>query len=429
MITDKLLQGTIAEASQRVYLTNTVDPSPFGSFKIKDTMCLPVEEILDKYNGTYPPPCSIDDTTSPWTLNGASSSYRVLATGRLNQTDNYNQEDFDALWDADASGAFDLTQLVTHIDPITHDQHVLFFNPMMAQEWNDTIKASKLSLVDNHIDRYGLDYIASTTSIVTKCIPITVECGLNTTENESSIPYHCSDIFNGDLNQLPANGIERLRGWNTSFFDFENGSPRNISIASQLNPFRYNVTAVVDSVNIEGLRKFWNEHGDPQARQDTVIGIGNGRVGFAISCHSTVYDVRYSLVDGNIHVFNSTPADPRTAAIIKAPLQAGFGNYALFERAAMSVLFNELTIMETMELAFSQTFLALAAGVYVQAPTIEQRWRGDMPVTKLGKAPFYFLVICMFLYAFVVLVFTVIALSIFRRSDVREAHARLIPNE
>jgi hypothetical protein len=50
-------------------------------------------------------------------------------------------------------------------------------------------------------------------------------------------------------------------------------------------------------------------------------------------------------------------------------------------------------------------------------------------LTKLGKGPFYLLVVCMFLYAFVVLVFTVIALSIFRRSEVQEMQVRLIPKE
>ena len=350
----------------------------------------------------------------------------MLATGLLNQTSDYNKEDFNALWNASYLGTFESTQLVTHIDLVTHDQHVFFFNPMLAQEDNVLQEHTRLNLVNNNLDRIGLDYIANTTSIVTECFPITADCEIHTTtSNNSSIPYHCSDIFNGDLNDIPTNGLERLKGWNTTFFNFENGSPRNISIASQLNPFSYNVTAVVDSINIKGLIEFE----DPQVPQGTIVGIGNGRVGFALSCTSTVYDVTYSLVDGNIHVFNTTPTDPSTAAIIKAPLQAGFGSYTLFEKAAMSVLLSNLTVMESMELAFSQTFLALTAGVYVHAPNLEQRWRGDMKLTKLGKGPFYFLVVCMFLYAFVVLVFTVIALSIFWRRDVRELQARLITKE
>jgi hypothetical protein len=94
-------------------------------------------------------------------------------------------------------------------------------------------------------------------------------------------------------------------------------------------------------------------------------------------------------------------------------LQVGFGSYALFEKAATSVLFNNLTVMDSMDLAFSQTLLALAAGVHVHAPNLEQRLRADTTLTTIDKRPFYFLVVCMFVYAFVVLVFAVIALQHF----------------
>jgi hypothetical protein len=425
-VPDKLLQGTVGETSQRVFESNYYDPDSDGSFTINGTLC-PVEEIIpDIYDNRTAPPCSIEGATTPWTLYGAPSAYRILASGLLNQTGDYHKEDFDALSNSSDSGIFSWTQLITHYDLATEDQHVYFFDPSWAEEGSDKQKPPKMDLVNNDLDRFGLDFIANTTSIVTKCVPITADCGMrNVTGNDTSIPYHCSDIFNGDLNEIPTNGLERLKGWNSMFYNTENGVPRNISVASQLNPFYYNVTAVVDSINIGGLVDFR----DPQALAGNIVGIGDARVAFAISCNSTVYDVTYALVDGNIHVFNKTLADPRTAAIVKAPLQAGFGSYSLFEKAAVSVLFSNLTVMDSMELAFSQTFLALASGVYARAPILQQRWRADMTLTQLGKGPFYFLVICMFLYAFVVLVFTVIALSIFRRNDVQEVQVQLMPKE
>jgi hypothetical protein len=417
------LQGTIGTTTQRVYSDVFVDPTITGSFKINETTCPPQETIPDIYdNKPAAPPCSIDRTTEPWTLIGSDAVYRTLATGLLNQTGDYNKEDFNALWNASDSGTFDFIQLVTHINAVTHDQHVFLFDPSWAQEDNDTQPHYKHALVNKDLERHGLDYIAKTNSIVTKCFPITTDCRMHNTSG-GDIPYHCSDNFKGNLNEIPNNGIERLKGWNTNFYNIDNGSPRDISVASQLNPFSYNVTAAVDSINIKGLEDFK----DPQVPNGTIIGIGNGRVGFAISCTSTVYDVTYSLVDGNIYAFNATLAANSTAAIIKAPLQAGFGSYVLFERAAMSVLTSDLTVMDSMQLAFSQTFLALAAGVYEKAPNVGQRWRGDMTVTKLGKGPFCFLVVCMFLYAFVILAFMLIALSIFGRSHVQEVQARLLP--
>jgi hypothetical protein len=422
------LQGTIGETSSRIYSSNFKDPVSNGTFTIDDTRCTRQETIPDIYDDKAAPPCSIDNTTDPWTLNRASSAYRVLAAGLLNQTSDYYKQNFDALWSSSNAGIFDWIQLVTHVDLVTNDSHVLLFDPLWAQEDSGKQDESKLDVVNYNYDRWGLDYIANTTSMVTKCVPITKDCGMRniTGKNNASIPYHCSDVFNGDLSQIPTNGLEQLKGWNTSFYHTEgDGIPQNISMASQLNPFHYNVAAVVDGIGIQGLIDFT----DPEALKGNIVGIGDERVAFAISCTSTVYNVTYALVNGSIYTFDKTLADPHIAAIIKAPLQAGFGSYSLFEKAAVSVLFSDVTVMDSMALAFSQTFLALASGVYTRAPILEQRLRADVRLTKMGKGPFYLLVVCMFLYAFVVLVFTVVALNIFRRRDVREVQVRLMPKD
>jgi hypothetical protein len=424
------LSGTLAPTLQRVYEGTSPgpdyvpgDPPFFGGFKINEAICPFNETVIGSYDHDAFPPCTINGSSKPWTLLDTPSAYRVLATGLLNQTGEYNNEDFNTLNVASDAGAFIYTQLVTHIDDVTNEQHVLYFNPWSAEEYSDSPKVSKLDLTNQDVERVGIDYVAETISVVTECTAITTDCGIyNTTSDASSIPYHCSNGFYGDLNEIPANGLERLKGWNTTFFDFHNDPSLNVSIASQLNPFSYNVTAVVDSIDLNDLILY----GDPQVPQGIVVEIGDGRVGFAMSCNSTVYDVTYSLVNGSILVFNTTLTAPSIAAMIKAPLQAGFGSYELFEKAAMSVLLSHSTILDAMELAFSQTFLALVAGVYDPAPFIEKRWRYDMTVTKIRKAPFYFLVVCMFMYAIVVLVFTLIALSLFRRSNVRALHAQLM---
>lgn len=384
--------------------------------------------IPDLYNSTVPP-CSIDNTTGEWTFFDAPTVYRVLATGLLDQTGDYHNEDFSALWKADAAGTFDWRQLITHIEDGTKRQHVFYFNPIWAQEYSDKHPPSKRNLVNDEYTRFGYDYIADTTSIVTECLPITTTtCNMSNTTSNNSVPYHCSDMFHGDLNEIPNNGLERLKGWNTSFYNIKNGGPQPVSIASQSNPFSFNVTATVDSIDIRSLTNF-NETGDPQVHEGTIVGSGGHRVSFGLSCTSTVYDVRYSLVWGNVKLFNTTLAEPSIAAIIKAPVQAGLGSYSLFEKAAMSVLLSNVTVMDSMELAFSQTFLALAAGVFDRAPNVLQRERAELMLTKIGRGPFYFLVIGMFFYALVVLVFAVIALSIFWRDDVREVHKELVPEE
>jgi hypothetical protein len=79
----------------------------------------------------------------------------------------------------------------------------------------------------------------------------------------------------------------------------------------------------------------------------------------------------------------------------------------------MSVLLTNSTAMDSMELAFAQTFLVLAAGIYELAPNLDNPWRYDTTVRKIGKGPLLFLMAYMLLYAVAVVVFTVIALSPF----------------
>ncbi|KAH5458464.1 hypothetical protein HBI30_050100 [Parastagonospora nodorum] len=115
-----------------------------------------------------------------------------------------------------------------------------------------------------------------------------------------------------------------------------------------------------------------------------------------------------------MYAFIATLADAGTAAVSKAPLQTGLSSDFLYEKAAVSVLFSNLTVMDSMALAFSQTFLTLASGVYARALNLEQRLS-------------YFIVVYTFLYAFVALVITVITLSIFWRRNVRELQVQSMP--
>lgn len=423
-ILEKLLTGSISSAPHRIYGNVNAIDLDYNSFVLNET-CNRTAPISDIYNYTAPPPCSINATTSPWTLTGASETYRILTNGIVNQTGNFSNEDFEALENEQLLGKSASMQIITHVDNRTADQHVLLFNPFSALEGNFSEPEKPVDMTASDLEHFGMDYIAQTTSVVTKCFSITKACGMqNLTEsNSSSVPYHCSDIFLGDLNQTPANGIEQLKGWNTSFYDFDNGSPRTTSTAAQLNPFTYNVTAVVNSLDFLGLIDF----GDPQGAQGSIVDAGNGRIAFALSCTSHVYNVKYSLVDGNIYHFNASLADPREAAIIKAPLQSGFGSYMLYQQASMAVLLTDITVAEAMELSFSQIGLALGIGAYDNVESLAERLRADIMLTEVPKGPFYFLVVCLCLYAILVLVFTCLAFSMRKRRGVSEAQALLVP--
>lgn len=120
-------------------------------------------------------------------------------------------------------------------------------------------------------------------------------------DRKSSVQYHCSEIFSGELNIIPGHGIDKMNGWNTFFYHLDNGTPRAISSAPRLNPFTYNVTGLVNSLDMSSLRNF----GDSQSIDGSLVVAGNDLIGFALSCSSTIYNVNHAIVRGNISYFNA----------------------------------------------------------------------------------------------------------------------------
>lgn len=153
--------------------------------------------------------------------------------------------------------------------------------------------------------------------MVTKCISATKSC--NMAVHGNSTQYNCSQMFSsGDLDTIPWNGIDKINGWNTRFYHLDdNGTPRDIFVAARLNPFTYNATGLINSLDINSLRSTSN---DPQGRDSSLLDAGNSKIASATSCSSTIYNVNYSIVRGNILYFNATPASGLKAAVIKAPL-------------------------------------------------------------------------------------------------------------
>jgi hypothetical protein len=167
---------------------------------------------------------------------------------------------------------------------------------------------------------------------------------------------------------------------------------------------------------------------DPQGRDGSLVDAGNDHIGFALSCTSTVYNVEYSMVSGNISYFGATLASGVEAAVIKAPLQVGLGSYTLYLQAAMGVLLTNITLADAMGLAFSQVGLAYAAGAYVATPAKWMRYREAVELTRIPKGSYIFLIVLCLLYALLVLGFTVAALVLRRRGRVAETQATLAEN-
>jgi hypothetical protein len=304
----------------------------------------------------------------------------------------FSYQDFDDLINKVIEGRNAFVEVVVYYDNKTQLLHSLYLDPFAGFRWSRG---------------EGTDFVAQTVSLATECQPITAACQLHNTTNANStnhaVPFHCSPMFTGNLDVAPSDGQEQFKGWDSSFYQMsaDGQRPENISIISALNPFQYNITAAISSESlatyIKNRRDTYLGDGDPIAdvTTGTLVDVGHERIAFALSCTSTVYDVQYSMLSGAIdqNHFHATKADPRKAAIIKGPLQVGFGRHQLFQRAALAVLNSDYTIEEQMAIALSQIGMALAVGVFNYTDNVAQRQRINVIATKVPKAPLWLLLI------------------------------------
>jgi len=209
-----------------------------------------------------------------------------------------------------------------------------------------------------------------------------------------------------------------------SFYDVIDGSPRNMPVQAQSNAFHFYVAAAVNSIDVRDLPNAAILGETPDNR--SLVNVGGGFSAFALKCEATIYDVRFSLINGSFYGFDATKASPQKASIIKAPLQVGFGQYHLYEAAHIAALPHDISIADTMSTAFSQTGMALASGAFDPDVAALSRFRWTATVTKVRKAPFWFLVIVCLVYSVFGLAMTIVAFLLRRTPEVRGHQARLM---
>lgn len=403
------------------------DLLPESSFTLEEDCSVSLDDpgLYDLEQG---PPCSLNSSVHPLSVTDPSTTYRLLANGLTNMTSNYNNIDFSTLDVSYDLGKIVTRQVVAHQDKDTGELHAFFMDlPSLREECFNQSEPSRSKIgfkpETNEITTCGQDFFATTTSVVTKCISATKSCNLTVDKNSgNSLQYNCSQMFSGQLNTIPRNGIDRMVGWNTSFYHVDEGTPRAISVASRLNPFTYNVTGLINSLDMTSLK---DSPSDPQGTDGSLMEAGNDHIGFALSCISTVYNIEYSMVGGNISYFSATLASGIEAAVIKAPLQVGLGTYTLYLQAALGVLLTGITVPDAMGLAFSQVGLAYASGAYKAVPAGWMRYRVEIELTMIPKASYLFLIALCFLYAFLVLGFAIAAFVVRRRGRVAQTQALL----
>lgn len=366
-------------------------------------------------------PCSVNMTYDGlMNLADPENAYDVLLNGIAKYDPANNRARLTNLWDGSKSSDW---QIVTFQDE-DEIYHSIYFSASAAFEYYE--------------DQSGYDFVAETFSMNTQCSIATNECKLKRTSNltavsdESgfSIPFSCYDGFSGDLSQTPSNGHENAQGWSLSFYSLHEGTPRNMQIQEQSNPFTFYAIAAVDSLSSDSYEYY---HVNDTSSNELIL-VDGGRTAFALNCSATVYQVKYSLYNGTLLSFNHTVANSTVASIIRAPLQGGYGSFDLYEQAKSLILDydpeNRQVFLDEMAIAFSQTGMALANGPFVfqnnDISSTQARLRYTTRATAIQKAPFWFLISTSFLYAAVGTILTIVAFLLRRRPLVKQEQQRLM---
>ena len=367
--------------------------------------------------GTYP--CSLNNSRY-FNLAQPYTAYQVLEAGISGSASSLGDTDLDEALNSQSSSGRTGDLVITY-PPVDSSNSSSYAEPTQSLLfWLD----GALSYTDDDNINYGYDYIAPTHSMETKCATIDAPCQLD----PGLALYNCSSFFSGNLTQEPTTGIIRIPGWNTAFYKTSptNGSVSELLVYEDANPFYFNVTAQIDAVS-----NLINP--SSSSLPPPLVPTVNGSVAFALSCNSTVYNVNYTLIDSSITALSTRLADPKLAAIVRAPLQVGYGRYNLYQSAILAVLGQADTtesvgvepLNSTMARAFSQVGVALSAGAFNYTTNIVQRARYDVNITAVPKAPVWFLALACGLYALVSLGVFVVAMILRTRPDVKAAQVRL----
>lgn len=211
-------------------------------------------------------PCSLSRSSGRIGLSNPQDTIRAVVLGSLEATSEFNRLDIKSHFQKVNKGMGSAIQVVMHRDARTDLSRAFHFPLSAAQQYNDKTRKN-----------WGVDFVTNTTSMITTCWPITQACQFynNSDPLDPSISFNCYSIFYGDLNTRSLDGLSRFDGWNSSFYAMSNGSPRNISLASQLNPFLFNVTARVITANIGTVDK-------KEITRGAIIDAGANRIAFAL---------------------------------------------------------------------------------------------------------------------------------------------------
>lgn len=263
-----------------------------------------------------------------------------------------------------------------------------------------------------------IDYMATTFAVTTECELISKKCGL---DKDFGSTYNCTPSFSGSLTS-PGPAQIVWASFDTSLVgiqyfgdpgltkDFPSRSPY-----SPQNPLYFGSWATRQqsaSTNDNATEIFTN--------------IGGPGSSWVLNCTSTVYEVKYTWVNGTITSFNTSVANGTVGGIFSAGLAAGFGADALQNTAIIAGFSNtSAELANTTASYFSQNSLALSIGALESRPNILEQSRTPLSVTRVPFVPFYLLIALKLIYAFSTISFALAVIIWALPSESQEMRTRL----
>jgi hypothetical protein len=259
-----------------------------------------------------------------------------------------------------------------------------------------------------------LDYTVSTYAIHSQCSPITSQCASPSDVFGVGTTYKCPFAFQGTVNTAVGASNSVTMAYFTDSAGFNNNTDETLIG----NPYYYSAIILANMRNAR-----------PAALQNDPEVLSGGHGGatiVAVGCTSTVYDVKYSSVNGTIKNWNSSNSNTSTTLIVQGTQRhTDVGNPNLIQAASVAGLGNSAQdIADQFALAYSQTALAVASGAFEPRAALASQVREQILVARVPKAPLFALVAANLLLVLLGIILAIVAL-ITVRGNTGEVQARL----
>ena len=285
----------------------------------------------------------------------------------------------------------------------------------------------------------ALDFMANSTAVQTQCQVITQNCKLSSTDEGFTCgTYNTSLTNSGEVGVDPesALGPDGMSSVGIQFFDDQQKpigvGNKTTSLFTTKNPINFLTWSKgfppVDT----------SSHDFDGMRQGNYLQVDHaGDNVFILNCTASVYNVVYAWVNSSIlsskdqanQSFFPTLAPDAYGAIYSAPfaMNAALGHISLHNAAALAAY---LTTPEALAQKFANEFsraaIALTAGIMIPTPSMVEQGRNDTALlTRVPKAPLFFLISLKALYALMSITTALLAVFLTGPAEAQEAKARL----